>query len=41
MVVERIVGERVVVRGAELSPGDQVVYAGMTRLADGDPVEVR
>lgn len=41
VVVERIVGERVVVRGAELSPGDQVVYAGMTRLADGDPVEVR
>lgn len=39
--VERVVGERVVVRTGELEPGDQVVYAGMTRLADGDAVEVR
>lgn len=39
--VERVVGERVVVRSGELNPGDQVVYAGMTRLADGDAVEVR
>jgi len=39
--VERVVGERVVVRTGELEPGDQVVYAGITRLADGDTVEVR
>ncbi|MEH6563613.1 MAG: efflux RND transporter periplasmic adaptor subunit [Marinobacter sp.] len=39
--VERVVGERVVVRTGELEPGDQVVYAGITRLADGDAVEVR
>lgn len=39
--VERVVGERVVVRTGELEPGDQVVYSGITRLADGDAVEVR
>lgn len=39
--VRRIVGERVVVESAELGAGDQVVYAGMTRITDGDPVEVR
>lgn len=39
--VERVVGERVVVRTGELEPGDQVVYAGTTRLADDDAVEVR
>jgi len=39
--VDRVVGERVVIRSGELNPGDQVVYAGMTRLADGDAVEVR
>lgn len=39
--VERVVGERVVVRAGKLKPGDQVVYAGMTRLVDGDAVEVR
>jgi len=39
--VERVVGERVVVRTGGLEPGDQVVYAGITRLADGDAVEVR
>ncbi|HEA51478.1 efflux RND transporter periplasmic adaptor subunit [Marinobacter antarcticus] len=39
--VERVVGERVVVRAGELKPGDQVVYAGITRLVDGDAVEVR
>ncbi|AOY90380.1 efflux transporter periplasmic adaptor subunit [Marinobacter salinus] len=39
--VERVVGERVVVQADDLSPGDQVVYAGMARLTDGDTVEVR
>ena len=39
--VDRVVGERVVIKSGDLSPGDQVVYAGMTRLADGDAVEVR
>ena len=39
--VDRVVGERVVVKSGDLAPGDQVVYAGMTRLADGDAVEVR
>jgi len=39
--VDRIIGERVVVHSPELAPGDQVVYAGMTRLTDGDAVEVR
>ncbi len=39
--VERVVGERVVVRTGELQPGDKVVYAGTTRLVDGDAVEVR
>lgn len=39
--VDRVIGERVVVRSESLTPGDQVVYAGMTRLTDGDAVEVR
>lgn len=39
--VQRIVGEQVAVHSASLKPGDQVVYAGMTRLADGDTVEIR
>ncbi|TVP53712.1 MAG: efflux RND transporter periplasmic adaptor subunit [Halomonadaceae bacterium] len=40
----RLVGEQVVVSAAGdngLEAGDQVVYAGMTRLADGDAVEVQ
>lgn len=41
VTVERVIGERVVVRADELASGDQVVYAGMTRLTDGDAVEVR
>lgn len=39
--VQRIVGEQVAVHSEVLTPGDQVVYAGMTRLADGDTVEIR
>lgn len=41
VTVERIVGERVVVQSEDLVPGDKVVYAGMTRLVDGDRVKVR
>lgn len=41
VTVERIVGERVVVASSELTNGDRVIYAGMTRVADGDAVEVR
>jgi RND family efflux transporter MFP subunit len=41
ITVERIIGERVVVRSDDLVPGDKVVYAGITRLVDGDRVEVR
>ncbi|NMT62218.1 efflux RND transporter periplasmic adaptor subunit [Marinobacter orientalis] len=39
--VQRIIGERVVVDASDLTAGDRVVYAGMTRIADGDAVEVR
>jgi RND family efflux transporter MFP subunit len=37
--VQRIVGERVVVASSELTAGDRVIYAGMTRVADGDAVD--
>src|SRR5690554_1457476 len=39
--VDRVIGERVMIHTGALNPGDQVVYAGMTRLVDGDTVEVR
>lgn len=39
--VQRVIGERVAVAADGLQAGDQVVYAGMTRLVDGDLVEVR
>lgn len=38
--VRRVIGERVVVEASDLEPGDQVIYAGMTRITDGDSVEV-
>ncbi|WP_297790863.1 efflux RND transporter periplasmic adaptor subunit [uncultured Marinobacter sp.] len=38
--VQRVIGERVVVDAKDLEAGDQVVYAGMTRITDGDAVEV-
>lgn len=41
VTVQRIIGERVVVDANDLTAGDQVVYAGMTRVSDGDAVEVR
>lgn len=39
--VQRIVGERIVVDASELAAGDQVIYAGMTKVTDGDAVEAR
>jgi len=39
--IDRVIGERVMVHPGELAAGDQVVYAGTTRLVDGDRVEVR
>ncbi|MGB1950182.1 MAG: efflux RND transporter periplasmic adaptor subunit [Marinobacter sp.] len=41
VTVARVIGERVVVGADDLTPGDQVIFAGMTRLADGDAVEVQ
>ncbi|MBD3655953.1 efflux RND transporter periplasmic adaptor subunit [Marinobacter sp.] len=41
VAVQRVIGERVVVDAGELAAGDQVVYAGLTRIADGDAVEIR
>ncbi|SFL81683.1 efflux RND transporter periplasmic adaptor subunit [Marinobacter zhejiangensis] len=38
--VRRIVGDNVVVESPALAAGDQVVYAGLTRLVDGDRVEI-
>lgn len=40
VTVHRIIGEQVVVSSQNLGQGDQVVYAGLTRLADGDEVEI-
>ncbi|MDX1757020.1 MAG: efflux RND transporter periplasmic adaptor subunit [Marinobacter sp.] len=40
VAIKRIVGEQVVVESNELTDGDQVVYAGLTRLTEGDVVEV-
>lgn len=40
VTVQRIIGEQVVVSSDGLVAGDQVVYAGLTRLADGDSVEI-
>jgi len=41
VTVDRVIGERVVVGADDLEPGDRVIFAGMTRVADGDTVEVR
>ena len=38
VTVLRILGERVAIRSESLVAGDQVVYAGMTKLVDGDTV---
>jgi RND family efflux transporter MFP subunit len=38
--VDRINGDRVQLRPGNLSAGDQVVYAGLTRLAEGDRIAI-
>ena len=38
VTVLRILGERAAIQAESLVAGDQVVYAGMTKLADGDTV---
>ena len=38
VTVLRILGERVAIQAESLVAGDQVVYAGMTKLVDGDTV---
>lgn len=38
--VRQIIGEQVRVNSTELAAGDQVVYAGLTRLVPGDKVEL-
>ncbi len=40
VTVQRIIGEQVVVSSDDLAAADQVVYAGLTRLTDGDAVAV-
>lgn len=41
VTVQRVIGERVVVYSDDLAADDQVIYAGMTRITHGDPVEAR
>ncbi len=41
VAVQRVIGERVVVTSDQLAVGDPVIYAGMTRITHGDPVEIR
>ena len=38
--VVQLLGEDVLVRSTALAPDDQVVFAGLSRLIDGDTVEV-
>jgi multidrug efflux pump subunit AcrA (membrane-fusion protein) len=38
--VLQLAGEQVLVRGDDIAAGDLVVYAGLSRLLDGDRVEV-
>lgn len=40
VTVDRVIGERVAIESEALSANEPVVYAGMTKLLDGDPVEV-
>ena len=38
--IDSLQGERAVLTGGQLAAGDRVVFAGITRLADGDRVEL-
>lgn len=38
--IDQVYGQQAVLKGNNLSAGDQIVYAGLSRLADGDFVEV-
>ena len=38
--VDKITGERAYILSGSLHAGEQVVYAGISRLAEGDEVEV-
>lgn len=38
--IQQLSGEQVLVHAGELAAGDQVVYAGLSRLLPGDPVEI-
>ncbi|MEH6565320.1 MAG: efflux RND transporter periplasmic adaptor subunit [Halopseudomonas sp.] len=40
IAVASLQGERALLAGDSLQPGDQVVYAGLSRLAEGDAVEL-
>ncbi|MEQ8314856.1 MAG: efflux RND transporter periplasmic adaptor subunit [Gammaproteobacteria bacterium] len=38
--VSRIIGDQVILTAGSLGPNDSVVYTGITRLADGDRIEI-
>lgn len=38
--IDQVFGQQAILKGNTLSAGEQVVYAGLSRLADGDIVEV-
>jgi len=38
--IDQVFGQQAILKGSNLSVGDQIVYAGLSRLADGDSVEV-
>lgn len=40
VTVDRVMGERAILANSPLTSGEQVVYAGMSRLVDGDRVEI-
>jgi len=40
ITVERIAGEQAIIGEGSLKPGDRVVYAGMTRVTEGDAMEI-
>ena len=40
VTVLQLAGEQVLVRGDDIAAGDLVVYAGLSRLVDGDRVEI-